>query len=75
MVEVIPVETEVSWELDKFVKNEILDEFDRSYKDWIQECYLHRMREFLTNPEEFGKVVLEEKKWDHCIQNADLEGY
>jgi hypothetical protein len=36
---------------------------------------LHRMREILTNPTEFGKVVLEEKKRDHCIQNADLEDY
>jgi hypothetical protein len=33
------------------------------------------MKEILTNPTEFGKVVLEEKKRDHCIQNADLEGY
>jgi hypothetical protein len=32
-------------------------------------------QEILTNPTEFGKVVLDEKKRDHCIQNADLEGY
>lgn len=36
-VTVIPVEIEVSWELDNFVKNEILDNFDRNYKNWIQE--------------------------------------
>jgi hypothetical protein len=34
----------------------------RTYKSWIQQCYLHRMKEILTNPAEFGKVVLEEKK-------------
>jgi hypothetical protein len=28
-----------------------------------------------TNPTEFGKVVLEEKKRDHCVQDEDLEGY
>jgi hypothetical protein len=33
------------------------------------------MREILTGPTEFGKVVLEEKKRDHCIQDVDLEGY
>jgi hypothetical protein len=33
------------------------------------------MREILTNPAEFGTVVLEDKKRDHCIQNADLESY
>jgi hypothetical protein len=54
------------------LKFEILDEFGRSYDKWIQDCYLHRMREILTNPTEFGKTVLEQKKSDHCIQNADI---
>jgi hypothetical protein len=31
------------------------------------------MREILKNPAEFGKLVLEEKKRDHCIQDYDLE--
>jgi hypothetical protein len=74
-VTVIPVEIEVPSEIDAFTKFEILDEYGRTYKSWIQQCYLHRMREILTNPTEFGKTVLEEKKRDHCIQNSDLEGY
>jgi hypothetical protein len=53
----------------------ILDEYGRTYQNWIQQCYLHGMREILTNPTEFGKVVSEEKKRDHCIQDDDLEGY
>ena len=72
-VEVIPVEIEVPTEIDEFTKFEILDQYGRTYKNWIQQCYLHRMREILTNPTEFGKMVLEEKKRDHCIQNEDLE--
>jgi hypothetical protein len=74
-VEVISVEIEVPTEIDEFTKFEILDEYGRTYKSWIQQCYLHRMKEILTNPTEFGKVVLEEKKRDHCIQNSDLEEY
>ena len=71
-VVVIPVEIEVSYELDSFVKHEILDKYGgRSYTDWIQECYIHRMRQILEDPAEFGKVVLERKKSDHCINNAD----
>jgi len=31
------------------------------------------MREILKNPAEFGKLVLEEKKRDHRIQDYDLE--
>ena len=72
-VTVIPIELEIPSEIDAFTKFEILDGHGRTYKNWIQQCYLHRMREILTNPTEFGKVVLEEKKRDHCIQNGDLE--
>jgi hypothetical protein len=71
-VTVVPVEIEVSCALDEFVKYEILDELAYSYRDWIQECYLHRMREILTDPAEFGKLVSEQKKRSHCIQNRDL---
>jgi hypothetical protein len=71
-VTVVPVEIEVPWALDQFVKFEILDEFGRSYGKWIQQCYLHRMREILANPAEFGKAVLEQKKRDHYIQDDDL---
>jgi hypothetical protein len=70
---VIPIEIEVPSEIDAFTKAEILNGYNRSYKKWIQECSLHRMREILTNPTEFGKVVLKEKKSDHCIQEEDLE--
>jgi hypothetical protein len=71
-VRVVPLEIEVSWALDEFVKFEILDELAYSYRDWIQECYLHRMRQILTDPAEFGKLVLEQKKRGHCIKDEDL---
>jgi hypothetical protein len=72
---VVVIEIGVPTEIDSFTKFEILDEYGRTYKSRIQQCYLHRMKEILTNPTEFGKVILEEKKRDHCIQNAVLEGY
>ena len=68
---VIPIELEIPSEIDAFTKFEILDGYGRTYKSWIQQCYLHRMREILTNPTEFGKVVLEEKKRYHCIQDEE----
>jgi hypothetical protein len=67
----VPIELEVSGELDSFVKHEILDEYGMTYPKWIQQCYLERMQQILSDPAEFGKVVLERKKSDHCIQNAD----
>ena len=44
------------------------------FQIWIQECYIHRMRQILSDPAEFGKVVLERKKSDHCINNAEDVG-
>jgi hypothetical protein len=74
MVTVIPVgEIEVPDELDSFVKAEILDGNNGylTYSKWIQKCYVERMKQILNDPAEFGKVVLDQKKRDHCIQNAD----
>jgi hypothetical protein len=34
-----------------------------------------QIEEILTDPTEFAKVVLREKKRDHCIQDEDLESY
>jgi hypothetical protein len=42
----------------EFVKFEILDEFDLTYPKWIQKCYVERMKQILSDPEEFGKAVL-----------------
>jgi hypothetical protein len=70
----VPVEIEVSDELDSFVKHEILDEYRMTYPRWIQQCYLERMKQILSDPAEFGKVVLDRRKSDHCIQNADDVG-
>jgi hypothetical protein len=44
-----------------------------TYPKWIQRCYIQRMAQILNDPADFGKVVLEGKKRDHCIQNADLD--
>jgi hypothetical protein len=68
-------EIEVPVELHSFVQSEILDgEWGLTYPRWIQHCYIQRMKQILNNPAEFGKIVLERRKRDHCIQNADLEG-
>ena len=57
-----------------FVKHEILDEYGMTYPKWIQRCYIERMKQILSDPAEFGKVVLERRKSNRCIQNADDVG-
>jgi hypothetical protein len=74
-VVVIPVgEIEVSPQLDRFVTDLILSEYGRDYRDWIQECYVERMKQILNDPTEFGKAVLKFKKTEHEIHMAhDME--
>jgi hypothetical protein len=51
-----------------------LSEYGRDYRDWIQECYVERMKQILNNPTEFGKAVLKFKKTEHEIHMAhDVE--
>jgi hypothetical protein len=70
---VVPVEVEVSPYVDNFVKTEILEELEISYSEWIERCYKERMKQILTDPAEFGKVVLESKKRGHVVNEQDLD--
>ena len=69
----VPVEIEVSRYVDNFVKMEILDELEITYSEWVEQCYKERLKEILTNPAEFGKVVLESKMRGHVVSDDDLE--
>lgn len=69
----VPVEIEVSRYVDNFVKMEILEELEITYSEWVERCYKERLKEILTNPAEFGKVVLESKMRGHVVDHDDLE--
>lgn len=69
----VPVEIEVSSYVDNFVKMEILEELEITYSEWVERCYKERLKEILTNPAEFGKVVLESKMRGHVVDDDDLE--
>jgi hypothetical protein len=52
---------------------EILGELEITYSEWVERCYKERMKEILTDPAEAGKVVLENKKRGHVVDDDDLE--
>jgi len=62
----------VSRYVDNFVKMEILEELGITYSEWVERCYKERMKQILTDPAEFGKVVLENKKRGHLVKEDDL---
>ena len=57
-IRAVPVEIEVPSELDNLVKMDILAELEISYSEWVEQCYRERMKQILTDPAEFGKLVL-----------------
>jgi len=55
-----------------------VETIERLNKQWTNPfqyvMIMRRMKQILSDPAEFGKAVLESKKRDHCIQNADDVG-
>lgn len=72
-VRAVPVEIEVSPYVDNFVKGEILEELEISYSEWVERCYKERMKQILSDPAEFGKVILESKMRGHIVDFTDLD--
>lgn len=72
-IEAVPVEIEVPWELDQLVKLDILETLGITYSQWVERCYRERMKQILTNPTEFGHVLLWHIKNQHCFQEDTLE--
>ena len=69
----VPVEIEVTWELDMLTKMDILTTLGITYSEWVEQCYRERMKQILTDPAEFGKVVLWDIKRNHCLQDYTLD--
>jgi hypothetical protein len=72
-IEAVPVEIEVKSELDQLVKLDILENLGISYSEWVERCYKERMAQILTDPTEWGKLMLEAIKRGHCFQEDSLD--
>ncbi len=71
----VPVEIEVPDELNQLVKIDILQELEISYSEWVERCYRERMKQILTDPAEFGKVLLDDIRRSHCFQEWTMEDF
>ncbi len=54
------------------MKLSILEELGMTYAEWIEQCYLERMKQILTDPAEFGKLMLPHIKRGHLIEDDYL---
>jgi hypothetical protein len=55
-------------------KNGILENLGIYYSEWVERCYKERMKQILTDPGEFGYLLLEEVKRQPCLQDSTLDG-
>ena len=69
----VPVEIEVPDELDQLVKLDILETVGLTYSEWVERCYKERMKQILTDPTEWGKIMLDDVKRGQCFQEDSLE--
>jgi hypothetical protein len=67
------VEIEVPWELDQLTKLDIFENLGISYSVWVERCYKERKKQILTDPAEFGNLLLEEVKRQLCFQDSTLD--
>lgn len=70
----VPVEIEVKSELDALVKMDILENLGISYSQWVEWCHKERMAQILTDPTEWGNLMLEDIKRGYCFQEDSFGG-
>jgi hypothetical protein len=44
-----------------------------SFEEWVNICFKERMDQILTDPKEFGKLLLGPLRQAHCLPEVDLK--
>ena len=73
---VIPVEIELDSMLYTLIQEDILKQIsataDTSFEEWVNVCFKERMEQIITDPKEFGKVVLNPIRRAHFLAAVDI---
>ena len=74
---VVPVEIEIDSMLYNLIQSDIPSHFDAGHDMPFQECvnicFKERMEQIITDPKEFGKLLLNQIRRNHCMSEVDLE--
>jgi hypothetical protein len=74
-LQVIPVEIEIDSLLHSLIENQILENtgVDKiSFEEWVNICFKERMEQILTDPREFGKIILNPIRTLYCLPQVDI---
>jgi hypothetical protein len=76
-LKVIPVEIEIDSMLYNLIQSDILSHFDAGHgmpsQEWVNICFKERMDQILTDPKEYGKLVLNQIRRNHCLPEVDIK--
>jgi hypothetical protein len=74
---VIPVEIEIDSMLHSLIEHEILENVcvaqKMSFEEWVNICFKERMEQILTDPKEFGKLLLNPIRMGYCLPEVDIK--
>jgi len=74
---VVPVEIEIDSMLYNLIQSDILSHFDAGrgmqFQEWVNICFKERMEQIITDPKEFGKLLLNQIRRNHCLPEVDMQ--
>ena len=74
---VVPVEIEIQSELYNLIQLDILKHFDAGhgmpFQEWVNICFQERMEQIITDPKEWGKLLLNPIRRGHCLPEVDIK--
>jgi hypothetical protein len=44
-----------------------------SFEEWVNICFKERMNQILTDPKEFGKLILQPLCQSYCLPEAEMK--
>jgi len=57
------------------IKHKILENMrddDVSFEEWVNICFKERMEQILTDPREFGKIIINPIRRGYCLPEVDI---
>jgi hypothetical protein len=75
---VVPVEIEIDSMLYNLIQTDILKHIavtddDMSFQEWVNICFKERMEQIITDPKEWGKLLLNPIRRSHCLPEVDIK--
>jgi hypothetical protein len=59
--------------IDREILEKIYPAGKMSFEEFVNKCFKERMNQILSDPKEFGKLILGSLVQAHCLHEADIK--